>query len=197
LSDWSDEETEEPLIADHRNFYKVEKWTKDGQRVVEMVFAGSSLDKAKRIFDRMVKHRPHIRLTIRQRARVLEQWPPQGKAPALGRAEAEIHATSPDAQGAGAIRLYDPKGGDGLRQQVQRIVIRKSKKPPERPLVASVVRLQSTGVRGPSWSLDAGHGSRRMLVARHALRRWRASHEHADHTSKLGEISRGILTHRY
>jgi hypothetical protein len=77
MNDWSDEETEEPLIADHRNFYKVEKWTKDGQRVVEMVFAGSSLDKAKRIFDRMVKHRPRIRLTIRQRARVLEQWPPQ------------------------------------------------------------------------------------------------------------------------
>jgi hypothetical protein len=61
-----DEETEEPLIADQRNFYKVEKWSKDGQRVIEMVFAGSSLDKAKRIFDRMVKHRPRIRLTIRQ-----------------------------------------------------------------------------------------------------------------------------------
>jgi hypothetical protein len=26
----SDEETDEPLIADDRNFYKVEKWTKDG-----------------------------------------------------------------------------------------------------------------------------------------------------------------------
>jgi hypothetical protein len=26
---WSDEQTDEPLIADHRNFYKVEKWTKD------------------------------------------------------------------------------------------------------------------------------------------------------------------------
>jgi hypothetical protein len=28
MSNWSDEETDEPLIADHRNFYKVEKWTK-------------------------------------------------------------------------------------------------------------------------------------------------------------------------
>jgi hypothetical protein len=46
VSDWSDEETEEPLIADHRNFYKVEKWSRDGQRVVEMVFAGSSLEKS-------------------------------------------------------------------------------------------------------------------------------------------------------
>ena len=26
----SDEETNDPLIADARNFYKVEKWTKDG-----------------------------------------------------------------------------------------------------------------------------------------------------------------------
>jgi len=28
MGNWSDEETTEPLIADHRNFYKVEKWTK-------------------------------------------------------------------------------------------------------------------------------------------------------------------------
>jgi hypothetical protein len=27
--DWSDEETEQPLYADDRNFYKVEKWTFD------------------------------------------------------------------------------------------------------------------------------------------------------------------------
>jgi len=25
MSKWSDEQTDEPLIADHRNFYKVEK----------------------------------------------------------------------------------------------------------------------------------------------------------------------------
>jgi hypothetical protein len=40
-----------------------------------MVFAGGGLDKARRIFERMVKHRPRIRLTIRQRARVLDEWP--------------------------------------------------------------------------------------------------------------------------
>ena len=28
--DWSDEETQDPLYADDRNFYKVEKWTKEG-----------------------------------------------------------------------------------------------------------------------------------------------------------------------
>ena len=44
---------------------------------VELLFAGSSLDKAKRVFDRWVKHRPRIRMTIRQRTRVLQQWPPQ------------------------------------------------------------------------------------------------------------------------
>jgi hypothetical protein len=48
---WSDEETDEPLIADHRNFYKVEKWSRDGERVTELLFAGSSLDKAKRVFE--------------------------------------------------------------------------------------------------------------------------------------------------
>jgi len=33
VNDWSIEETDEPLLADHRNFYKLENWSKDGQRV--------------------------------------------------------------------------------------------------------------------------------------------------------------------
>jgi hypothetical protein len=33
LADWSDEETDNPLRADDRNFYKVAKWTKDGTKV--------------------------------------------------------------------------------------------------------------------------------------------------------------------
>ena len=57
-------------MPDRRNFYKVEQWSKDGQRMIDLVFAGSSLDKARRIFERMTKHRPRIRLTIRQRTRV-------------------------------------------------------------------------------------------------------------------------------
>jgi len=32
VTNWSDEETGEPLLADHRNFYKVEKWSNDGLR---------------------------------------------------------------------------------------------------------------------------------------------------------------------
>ena len=75
MSKWSDEETDEPLIADDRNYYKVEKWTKDGARVERMLYAGSNLDKARKVFAAAVKHRPRIRLTIRQRTRVLRQWP--------------------------------------------------------------------------------------------------------------------------
>ena len=71
----SDEETNDPLIADHRNFYKVEKWTKDGSRVDHMLYAGSSLGEAREIFAEAIKYRPRIRLTIRQRTLVLEQWP--------------------------------------------------------------------------------------------------------------------------
>ena len=71
----SDEETNDPLIADHRNFYAVEKRTKDGSRVDRMLFAGSNPDKAWEIFNAAIKHRPRIRLTIRQRSLVPEQRP--------------------------------------------------------------------------------------------------------------------------
>ena len=84
MSDWSDEETDDPLYTDRRNFYKVEKWTKDGTKVDSLLFAGSNLDKAREVFAEAIYHRPRIRLTIRQRTRVLEQWPPQQKAPADG-----------------------------------------------------------------------------------------------------------------
>jgi hypothetical protein len=67
----------QPLLADNRNYYKVEKWMKDGSKVDRMLYAGNSLDKSREVFDAAMKHRPRIRLTIRQRARVLQQWPPQ------------------------------------------------------------------------------------------------------------------------
>ena len=69
----SEEETNDAHIADHRNFYKVEKWTKDGSKIDRMLYAGSDLTKAREIFAAAIKHRPRIRLTIRQRTRVLEQ----------------------------------------------------------------------------------------------------------------------------
>jgi hypothetical protein len=71
----SAEATNDPLIADHRNFYKVEKWAKDGSKVDHMLYAGSSLDKAREVFAEAIYHRPRIRLTIRQGTQVLEQWP--------------------------------------------------------------------------------------------------------------------------
>jgi hypothetical protein len=58
----SEGETSDPLIADHRNFYKVEKWMKDGSKVDHMLYAGSNLNKAEAVFVAAIKHRPRIRL---------------------------------------------------------------------------------------------------------------------------------------
>jgi hypothetical protein len=41
MNDWSDEETDDPTYADRRNFYKVEKWSRDGLRVELMLYAVS------------------------------------------------------------------------------------------------------------------------------------------------------------
>jgi hypothetical protein len=69
------EETDSPIYADDRGFYKVEKWTRDGTKVDSLLYAGNSLDRARSIFEQAIKHRPRIRLTIRQQTRVLQQWP--------------------------------------------------------------------------------------------------------------------------
>jgi hypothetical protein len=70
------EETTDPLVADLRNFYKVEKWTRDRTKVDSLLYAGNSLGRARLVFEHAIKHRPRIRLTIRQQTRVLDQWPP-------------------------------------------------------------------------------------------------------------------------
>jgi len=75
-SDWSEEKTDNPCYADDPNFYTVEKWTKDGSKVDSLLYAGYNLEKARELFRTTIKHRPRIRLTIRQRTRVLNQWPP-------------------------------------------------------------------------------------------------------------------------
>jgi hypothetical protein len=76
--DLPNEETDSPDFADQQNFYKVEKWTRDGTKVDRMLCAGNNLDKAREIFQQAVTHRPLIRLTIRLRTRVLQQWPEGG-----------------------------------------------------------------------------------------------------------------------
>jgi hypothetical protein len=40
-----------------------------------MLYAGNDLQKARDLFATAIKHRPRIRLTIRQRTRVLSKWP--------------------------------------------------------------------------------------------------------------------------
>jgi len=79
--DWSHEQTDNQLYADDHNFYKVEKWTKDGTKVDRLLYAGNNLDEARELFAAAVKYRPRIRLTIRQRTRVLMQWPPSAPEP--------------------------------------------------------------------------------------------------------------------
>src|SRR5689334_24898484 len=69
------EETDSPTYADDRMFYKVEKWTRDGTRVDNLLYAGNSFGRARAAFEQPIKHRPRIRLTIRQRQRVLDKWP--------------------------------------------------------------------------------------------------------------------------
>ena len=81
MSDQPDEETDEPLIANDRNYFKVEKWTRDGSKVERLLYAGNNLDKAHKIFTEAITHRPRIRLTIRQGTRVLERWPAIDLAP--------------------------------------------------------------------------------------------------------------------
>jgi hypothetical protein len=60
-----DEETDSATYADDRNFYKVEKWTRDGTKVDSLLYAGNSLVTARGGFERAIKHRPRIGLTIR------------------------------------------------------------------------------------------------------------------------------------
>ncbi len=71
------EQTDSPIYADDRNFYKVEKWARDGSKVDSLLYAGNSLGRARALFERAIKHRPRIRLTLRQRMRVLAEWPPR------------------------------------------------------------------------------------------------------------------------
>jgi hypothetical protein len=71
------EETNDPLVADAGNFYKVEKWTRDSTTVDSLLYAGNSLGRARSVFEHAIKHRPRIRVTIRQQTRVLDHYPPR------------------------------------------------------------------------------------------------------------------------
>ena len=48
---------DDSLVADRRNFFKVELWTRDGLRVDQLLFAGNSFDKARALFTAYGKRR--------------------------------------------------------------------------------------------------------------------------------------------
>ena len=56
MNDWSDEETNDPLVADVCNFYKVEKWTRDGAKVDRILYA-AIISIRRDVFARAIKHR--------------------------------------------------------------------------------------------------------------------------------------------
>jgi hypothetical protein len=56
MNDWPLEETDNPLYADDRNFYKVEKWTRDGSKIDTLLYAGTNLEGAG--YSPPPKHRP-------------------------------------------------------------------------------------------------------------------------------------------
>ena len=79
MADLADEETDNSSEADDRNFYKLEKWTRDRTKIDTLLYAGNNLDKARDLFAKAIKHRPKIRLTIRQRTRILDEYPRASK----------------------------------------------------------------------------------------------------------------------
>jgi hypothetical protein len=75
MSDWSEEESDNAFVADERNFYKVEKWTRDGSKIDSLLYACNNLAEVRDVFAKAIKHRPRISVTIRQKTRVLRRWP--------------------------------------------------------------------------------------------------------------------------
>jgi len=76
LSEFGYSETDDPDIADARNYYKVEKWDADELHVLALLHASNDLSRAREVFAAEKKRRPRGRYTLRQGIRVLERWPP-------------------------------------------------------------------------------------------------------------------------
>ena len=41
-------------MPDDRNFYRVEKWTRDGTKVDSLLYAGNSLGRAREVFEHAI-----------------------------------------------------------------------------------------------------------------------------------------------
>jgi hypothetical protein len=50
-NDWSHEETDDPVYADERNFYKVECWTNDRRHITNLLYAGTISKSARSLHD--------------------------------------------------------------------------------------------------------------------------------------------------
>ncbi len=76
MSNWSDEETDDPHYADRRNYYKVEKSDAAELHIEALLHASNDLPRAREVFATEKKRRPRGRYTLRQGIRVLDRWPP-------------------------------------------------------------------------------------------------------------------------
>jgi hypothetical protein len=56
MADLADEETDNSSEADDRNFYKLEKWTRDRTKIDRLLYAGNNLDKGATCSRRPSKH---------------------------------------------------------------------------------------------------------------------------------------------
>jgi len=76
MADWAEEETDK-IYADDRNFYKLEKWTKDGSKIDSLSLRRQQSRKGAHPSreGHQASTQNNIRLTIRQRTRVLDQYP--------------------------------------------------------------------------------------------------------------------------
>ena len=68
------QETDDPVYADARNFYKVERWSDDDQHIEALLYAGNRLEVARLRLEEAVMTHSARRYTIRQRARILGKW---------------------------------------------------------------------------------------------------------------------------
>jgi glycogen debranching enzyme len=57
------------------DWFKVEQWSRDGNAVERLLWAGNRIEVARETFDAVLKHRPRGRYTIRQGSSVLAKWP--------------------------------------------------------------------------------------------------------------------------
>jgi hypothetical protein len=72
---WAEEETDNPVYADTRGFFKVEEWTADDLHVARLIYAGNRIDKAHDFFDAAIRFNMGGRYYIRKGIRVVDKWP--------------------------------------------------------------------------------------------------------------------------